>query len=202
MKSNNSSPSNSKSEDTPNLTSLQSWIDIHTNGTCKEADDCVVSLAQMVQKELTPEPPQENCGIQHVDEDYGFMNCNLLKGHDGEHQTILIGPPPQDSPLGQVTSLDDILWYPGLGQEKLYAAMRAKVEAWHKAERAKLFEQIRSEVIGEDEYPNEHFPTYLGHKDDALAKKFDKVVIRDRLRAEQREALTRLEDNVINGGSL
>lgn len=41
-------------------------------------------------------------------------------------------------------------------------------------------------VIGEDEYPKEHFPTYLGHEDGELAKKFDKVVIRDRLRQEQR----------------
>ena len=78
-------------------------------------------------------------------------------------------------------------------QRYYVAELKKAILHWHKAEIAKLFEQIRSEVIGEDEYPNEHFPTYLGHKDDALAKKFDKVVIRDRLRAEQRQALTRLE---------
>ena len=49
-------------------------------------------------------------------------------------------------------------------------------------------------VIGEDEYPKEHFPTYLGHEDGELAKKFDKVVIRDRLRQEQRAIIRGKDD--------
>lgn len=42
-------------------------------------------------------PPQENCGTPHIDENYGLMNCNLLKGHDGEHYTMLIGSATKDN---------------------------------------------------------------------------------------------------------
>lgn len=53
--------------------------------------------------------------------------------------------------------------------------------AWHKAERAKLFEQIRSEVIGEDKPDNSFDEDYINGWNNCLA--------------EQREALTRLEKN-------
>lgn len=105
----------------------------------------------------------------------------------------------QSNSKSEDTSLDDdyqavqrILLDWNKGYRPLSGEVR-DILAWHKAEIAKLFEQIRSEVIGDDEYPDEHFPVYLGHKDDALAKKFDEVVTRDRLKTKQREALTRLE---------
>lgn len=139
MKSNSSSQSNSKSEDTPRM------IDVHRKQLRAQR-----WLQDNTHEGMTPEPPQD-------------------------------------------TSLTEITAEYFMATDPDRVALQRKVLAWHKAERAKLFEQIRSEVIKADEYPDEHFPTYLGHKDDALAKKFDKVVIRDRLKAEQREALTRLE---------
>lgn len=60
-------------------------------------------------------------------------------------------------------------------------ALQRKVLAWHKAEIAKLFEQIRSEVIGEDKPDNSFDEDYINGWNNCLA--------------EQREALTRLEKN-------
>lgn len=57
-------------------------------------------------------------------------------------------------------------------------------------ERAKLFEQIRSEVIGGKEFYSEHYP-FVVTKDQHIEMK--EKLARDDLRAEQLEALNRLE---------
>ena len=72
-----------------------------------------------------------------------------------ENPLELLDNPPQDSPLGQVTSLDTVC------DELVHKhelplisdwcclredSVREAISLWHKAERAKLFEQIRSEA--------------------------------------------------------
>jgi hypothetical protein len=88
----------------------------------------------------------------------------------------------------QDTSLDDIfdnhgqtIGYGDYYQTETLADIKIEIMAWHKAERAKLFEQIRSEVIGEDKPDNSFDEDYINGWNNCLA--------------EQREALTRLEKN-------
>ena len=92
--------------------------------------------------------------------------------------------PPQDSPLGQATSLKEAVKR-FCRTDKAADNLVAYIQAWHKAEIAKLFEQIRSEVIGEDEP--------LVKADDMQKRSLE--IRRTELRAEQREALNRLEKN-------
>lgn len=67
------------------------------------------------------------------------------------------------------------------------------IEAWHKAERAKLFEQIRSEVIGEDEEMHRLNPSMNTRILQMVRESNYLADNQNKLRAEQREALTRLE---------
>lgn len=159
MKSNSSSQSNSKSEDTPYRKLCKGCNKIWLHGI--KGEYCSSYRCQQLDKS---EPPQDTSLDKAL---------NLIGEHDGHKEYCLEGEIPYC-------------------EQSLNSAKNA-IKAWHKAERAKLFDQIRSEVIGDDEYPDEHFPVYLGHKDDALAKKFDEVVTRDRLKTKQREALNRLE---------
>lgn len=117
--------------------------------------------------------------------------------------------PPQDSPLGQVTSLTKITAEYFMATDPDRVALQRKVLAWHKAEIAKLFEQIRSEVddllskIEGDNNPNE---STLGHFKDAQDGKRSMSALLQVLLAneyyrlgevyvikEVREALTRIE---------
>jgi hypothetical protein len=83
----------------------------------------------------------------------------------------------------QDTSLDDILAilddHHSIVTDELGKSCAKELLAWHKAEIAKLFEQIRSEVIGEDKPDNSFDEDYINGWNNCLA--------------EQREALTRLE---------
>ena len=83
--------------------------------------------------------------------------------------------PPQDTSLTKITAE----YFMATDPDRV--ALQRKVLAWHKAERAKLYEQIRSEVIGEDE-PKPEIPI-----NDYYWR------FRNELRNKQREALTRIE---------
>lgn len=92
----------------------------------------------------------------------------------------------QSNSKSEDTSLDDIfaplIDSPNLTLTSVYwYEAKQSILAWHKAERAKLFEQIRSEVIGEDKPDNSFDEDYINGWNNCLA--------------EQREALTRLEKN-------
>ena len=103
--------------------------------------------------------------------------------------------PSQDSPLGQVTSLDKLAddieamicdWN---APRQLTGSVREaaeKMAKWHKAEVANLLQVIEDEVIGEME-----------------TEQVDELEhARNVLRTVQLEILKKLEDTVINGGSL
>lgn len=92
MKSNSSSQSNSKSEDTPRM------IDVHRKQLRAQR-----WLQDNTHEGMTPEPPQD-------------------------------------------TSLTEITAEYFMATDPDRVALQRKVLAWHKAERAKLFEQIRSKV--------------------------------------------------------
>ncbi len=55
----------------------------------------------------------------------------------------------------------------------------------------KAFAGDMEEAIGEDEYPDQHFPTVLQGEN---IEKYDKVTARDRLRAELRQALKAIKE--------
>ena len=111
--------------------------------------------------------------------------------------------PPQDTSLTEITAE----YFMATDPDRV--ALQRKVLAWHKAERAKLFEQIRSEVddllskIEGDNNPNE---STLGHFKDAQDGKRSMSALLQVLLAneyyrlgevyvikEVREALTRIE---------
>ena len=48
---------------------------------------------------------------------------------------------------------------------------------------------VLEDVVGEDGYPKEHFPTFLGQATGEIAKRYDKVVTEDRFRAKQRQII-------------
>lgn len=124
---------------------------------------------------------------------------------DNTHEGIT-SEPPQDSPLGQVTSLDDILprdncpsscdgygTYAEADQDgdpipaqcqwcyEVVVPLREKLLAWHKTEQAKLLQVIEDEVI------------LVQCKECEGAHFFKAVPL---------EALKQIKDNVINGGSV
>lgn len=82
-------------------------------------------------------------------------------------------------------------------------ALQRKVLAWHKAERAKLFEQIRSEVIGDFDAHKAMKPQtmrignngQIDHEWTDQDEDWKTIMIRDTLRVKQLEVLTRLEKN-------
>lgn len=100
--------------------------------------------------------------------------------HDSLKHPCNVFEPTQDTSLTEITAE----YFMATDPDRV--ALQRKVLAWHKAERAKLFEQIRSEVIGEDEFQLEGYgkgvPDMYQHN-------------RNKLRAKQLEALTRLEKN-------
>ena len=76
------------------------------------------------------------------------------------------------------------------------------VSSWHKAEIAKLFEQIRSEVIGDFDAHKAMKPQtmrignngQIDHEWTDQDEYWKTIMTRDTLRAKQLEALTRLEE--------
>lgn len=45
-----------------NFDTIEDWIKIHTDGTCDEASDCLITLAQAIQKELAQPHNKEKGG--------------------------------------------------------------------------------------------------------------------------------------------
>ena len=93
--------------------------------------------------------------------------------HDSLKHPCNVFEPTQDTSLTEITAE----YFMATDPDRV--ALQRKVLAWHKAEIAKLFEQIRSEVIGEDKPDNSFDEDYINGWNNCLA--------------EQREALTRLE---------
>lgn len=130
------------------------------------------------------EDTPHNC--QHKDvytSEHGYMACRNC----GKKVTP---EPPQDTSLDEIfDNHGQTIGYGDYYQTETLADIKIEIMAWHKAERAKackqarkkLFEQIRSEVIGEDKPDNSFDEDYINGWNNCLA--------------EQREALTRLEKN-------
>lgn len=101
-------------------------------------------------------------------------------------------PPRSSNSKSEDTSLDDLL---STLTDDFRRWLEPQLLAWHKAEVAKLLQVIEDEVIGEDvKYKNS------SRDSDQLAN--SKKRSRNALKAEQRQALKKIKDNVINGGSL
>lgn len=85
--------------------------------------------------------------------------------------------------------------YSELSDKEKASDMEQVDRYWHLIEEyvafreSALLSRVREEVIGEDEYPDEHFPTVLSGKQ---IERYDKVTARDRLRATQRTKLDQL----------
>ncbi len=105
------------------VNNIQDWLDSHIGGDCNEASDCLIMLAQVIQKEVT-DLASENKTLRE-----------LAQGNSKSEDTSLddIFAPLIDSPNLTLTS---VYWYEA----------KQSILAWHKAEIAKLFDQIRSEV--------------------------------------------------------
>jgi len=105
--------------------------------------------------------------------------------------------PPQDTSLTKITAE----YFMATDPDRV--ALQRKVLAWHKAERAKLFEQIRSEVIGDFDAHKAMKPQtmrignngQIDHEWTDQDEDWKTIMIRDTLRVKQLEALTRLEKN-------
>ena len=161
MKSNNSSQSNSKSEDT------LSGTYVYTDGNVQsKKTEHVLN---------TSEPPQDTTIQDVVD--------GTPKGQEAVRKAMELSIQDQNGMTrkAQDTILDVLEEIRQLLIHKTEEEKRKAVLAWHKAEIAKLFEQIRSEVIGSD-IPELNIP-----------QNKSQVRARNRNKAEQREALTRLE---------
>lgn len=146
------------------------------------------------------EPPQDTCDCLCYNPDalkWGCEHCAMPPQYTTIHDVVNGTPKGQEAvqkaiddsikvqnemtKKAQDTSLDDILAilddHHSIVTDELGKSCAKELLAWHKAERAKLFEQIRSEVI--KDYEDKH--------QDQTARVVNK------LRAEQLEALTRLE---------
>lgn len=148
------------------------------------------------------EPPQDTCDCLCHNPDalkWGCEHC-AMPPQDTTIQDVVNGTPKGQEAVqkaiddsikvqnemtkkAQDTSLDDILAilddHHSIVTDELGKSCAKELLAWHKAEIAKLFEQIRSEVIGDGSKDSVH--NYNDHQ------------AREVFRIEQLEALTRLE---------
>lgn len=141
------------------------------------------------ESKISPEPSQDTVSMEDI------MHATP-KGREVVEKAIenSIEVQSKMTKKAQATSLDDIrkcfrdTYMETDGDTELFDTEETikAISAWHKAEVAKLFEQIRSEVIKDDK--DIDFPENAGNH-------WTYPKIRNRLRAEQLEALTRLEDN-------
>lgn len=150
------------------VNNIQDWLDSHIGGDCNEASDCLIMLAQVIQKEVT---------------DLASENKTLRELAQGNSKS-------------EDTSLDDIfdnhgqtIGYGDYYQTETLADIKIEIMAWHKAERAKLFEQIRSELKLADGGGEVHV-SHVCPQDNVDCAKFAQ---RCQTRTWQLEALTRLE---------
>jgi len=143
----------------------------------------VISVDSNSKSEDTPEPyTPHRIGLHSDDRPYsGEPLCYCDK--------------PQDTSLTKITAE----YFMATDPDRV--ALQRKVLAWHKAERAKLFEQIRSEVIGDFDAHKAMKPQtmrignngQIDHEWTDQDEDWKTIMIRDTLRVKQLEALTRLE---------
>ena len=115
--------------------------------------------------------------------------------HDSLKHPCNVFEPTQDTSLTEITAE----YFMATDPDRV--ALQRKVLAWHKAERAKLFEQIRSEVIGDFDAHKAMKPQtmrignngQIDHEWTDQDEDWKTIMIRDTLRVKQLEALTRLE---------
>ena len=196
--------SNSKSEDTPDPSKVDELTDklrklLNKDGVWSSEYN---SVLLEIEESATPEPPQDTCDCLCHNPDalkWGCEHCAMPpqyttildvvngtpKGQEAVQKAIddSIKVQNEMTKKAQDTSLDDILAilddHHSIVTDELGKSCAKELLAWHKAEIAKLFEQIRSEVIGDGSKDSVH--NYNDHQ------------AREVFRIEQLEALTRLE---------
>ena len=147
--------------------------------------------------EDTPDPSRVD---ELTDKLRGLLNKDGVWSSEYNGVLLEIEELATSEPL-QDTSLTEITAEYFMATDPDRVALQRKVLAWHKAERAKLFEQIRSEVIGDFDAHKAMKPQtmrignngQIDHEWTDQDEDWKTIMIRDTLRVKQLEALTRLE---------